>query len=122
MKMKEKGIKGELDRFRSSGPIGGGPADRKFNAFALMALEQKKSNAKNAYGDGDKKNKDKKEEPPREIKINYGDDVYVLREDGTVDPAVMKLPKQSVLRCEGVGNDPVNYSEIKVRIILGRSR
>lgn len=110
MKMKEKGIPGDIDYMKNSANYPSGDYKTKFNAFAQMALDakkQKSQDGKPAVASA------KPQEIVRDIKIKFGDESIKVNKDGTVDPNDIKYPTGSVFIFSGAGDERVNFSDIK---------
>lgn len=103
MKMKEKGIKGDVEDLRKSANLpSSGKTKHKFNAF--------KESSKSSNG------AEKASKEPKPLEFTYAGETIKMNADGSVEEENIKFPKNSVLLVSGVGDGSRAFGELKVCI------
>lgn len=107
MKAKEKGI--ALSTNAGTGP----PGRKGFNAFKLMAEEEKLKKKAGKVSNKDEEMDDA--EPEKEaVTIIMEGKTYTLNEDGEPDESELEYPKNRVLKFTGAGDGNLDFKTIKV--------
>ncbi len=105
MKMEEKGIDPSSNRINR----GSESTHKKFNAFKEMNKPDRARGGNNA----EKEDKPKRSDP---LEFEYNGKQLTTRPDGTVDPAAVEFPPNSVLKFTGAGAGG-NWKDLKDTLI-----